>query len=169
MRPGICARTTHTLVLNGTVQSIHRFYGTLCAARNTRISSTNGSFCVYFWKILKVWICKIIMYEGWSIIQWCMNGVKECNWGHKCRLYPHRGASSGINKTCFYALDYIHEPLKLRLLQFATSSCSLLFNFYSLCIVHHHDQFVSFVSLNKKIIRTLRIDLNGLSLCLCCP
>ena len=39
-------------------------------------------FFVYFWKI-KVWICKIMAYEGWSIINWCMNRVHEWDWVHE--------------------------------------------------------------------------------------
>ena len=45
---------------------------------------------------LKVWICKIMAYEGWSIIHWCMNGVHEWDWVHERFLCP-RAAPSGIN------------------------------------------------------------------------
>ena len=33
----------------------------------------NGGFSCIFER-LKVWICKIMAYEGWFIINWCMNG-----------------------------------------------------------------------------------------------
>ena len=48
MRSGICARTTRTPVLNGTLQSIHRFYGNICASKNGRIDRRNGGLRVYF-------------------------------------------------------------------------------------------------------------------------
>ena len=52
-------------------------------------------FFVYLGR-LKVWICKIMAYEGWSIIHWCMNGVHEWDWVHERFLCP-RAAPSGIN------------------------------------------------------------------------
>ena len=62
---------------------------------NVESGNINGGFSSIFGR-LKVWICKIIAYEGWSIIKWCMNGVHEWDWVHERFLCP-RAAPSGIN------------------------------------------------------------------------
>ena len=91
MRPGVCTRTTHTPILNGTFQASRRFTGTFKCGK----WQYNGGFSCIFGR-LKVWICKIMAYEGWSIINWCMNGVHEWDWVHERFLCP-RAAPSGIN------------------------------------------------------------------------
>ena len=62
---------------------------------NVQSGNINGGFSCIFGR-LKVWICKIMGYEGWSIINWCMNGVHEWDWVHERFLCP-RAAPSGIN------------------------------------------------------------------------
>ena len=62
---------------------------------NVKSSNIDGGFSCIFGR-LKVWICKIMAYEGWSIIKWCMNGVHEWDWVHERFLCP-RAAPSGIN------------------------------------------------------------------------
>ena len=61
-------------VLNGTFQSIHRFYhvySKLCAAKHGRIGSGNDGVCVYFWMIKDMnlqndsigrMVCHLMMY-----------------------------------------------------------------------------------------------------------
>ena len=60
-----------------------------------KVAIINGGFSSIFGR-LKVWICKIMAYEEWSIINWCMNGVHEWDWVHERCLCP-RAAPSGIN------------------------------------------------------------------------
>ena len=72
------------------------FTGTL----NVESGNINGGFLCIFGR-LKVWICKIMAYEGWSIINWCMNGVHEWDWVHERFLCPRAQ----------HALNPIHEPL----------------------------------------------------------
>ena len=62
---------------------------------NVESGNINGGFSCIFGRF-KVWICKIMAYEGWSIINWCMNGVHEWDWVHERFLCP-RAAPSGIN------------------------------------------------------------------------
>ena len=62
---------------------------------NVESGNICGGFSCIFGR-LKVWICKIMAYKGWAIINWCMNGVHEWNWVHERFLYP-RAAPSGIN------------------------------------------------------------------------
>ena len=112
MRPGICTRTTHTPVLNGTFQGSCRFYVKFFVESG----NTNGGFSCIFGR-LKVWICKIIAYEGWSIINWCMKGVHEWDWVHKRFLCP-RATPSGINnRACTqshsWTPNFTESPLKI--------------------------------------------------------
>ena len=93
MRPGVCTRTTHTLVfLNGTFQTSRRFYRNFYDVERGNV---NGGFLCKFGK-LKVRICKIMAYEGCSIVNWCTNGVHEWDWVYESCLYP-RVVPLGIN------------------------------------------------------------------------
>ena len=51
---------------------------------NVESGNINGCFLCIFGR-LKVWICKIMTYERWSII---LNGVHEWDWVHEHFLYP---------------------------------------------------------------------------------
>ena len=54
---------------------------------NVESGNINSGFSCIFGR-LKVWMCKIMAYEGWSIINWCMNGVHEWDWMHERFLCP---------------------------------------------------------------------------------
>ena len=54
---------------------------------NVESGNINGGFSCIFGR-LKVWICKIMAYEGWSIMNWCMNRVHEWDWVHEHFLCP---------------------------------------------------------------------------------
>ena len=66
---------------------------------NVESGNIYGGFSCIFGR-LKVWICKIMAYKGWAIINWCMNGIHEWDWVHERFLCP-RAAPSGINNRSY--------------------------------------------------------------------
>ena len=74
-------------------------------------------FFMYFWKIKGMNLQNNSVYEGWSIINWCMKGVHEWDWVHKRFLCP-RATPSGINnRACTqshsWTPNFTESPLKI--------------------------------------------------------